>query len=333
MDQQKQKQETPHIIGKGSYGCVYLPPLLCNKENKPKYGKSFLTKAQLDDVSERELAAVEAIRKIPDRRNYFIIPEKGTCHPNPKQIKLFSECDPIKDLKKDDIQLFHIEYGGKPIFSMSINIPKFNLKAFTLHMLEALVRLRSLRKVHADLHTGNIVLNELNYNPRIIDFGQTISMDEKDVEEIKKTFFIIAPEYPYHQIPPEYTFVSGANIYPEINPSKIRDYIFIIRNELFTKISTTLFYTPLKQKQHFAEFIESMNGNYGVVDSWHRYSDKYDIWSLGTDLVFIIDEFMKWKEFNVNPALLTIIRKMCCLDPRKRPTPEHAIYLINKLVH
>ena len=195
------KQNNPHIIGKGSYGCVYLPPLLCNKDTKPKYGKSFLTKAQLDDVSERELNAVEAIRKLPDRRNYCIIPEKGTCHPHTKQMKLFSDCDPIKDHAKDDIQLFHIEYGGKPLFSMSINIPKFSLKAFTLHLLEALVRLRSLRKVHADLHTGNIVLNEVNYTPRIIDFGQTISMDEKDIEEIKKTFFIIAPEYPYHQIP------------------------------------------------------------------------------------------------------------------------------------
>lgn len=326
------KQNAPHIIGKGSYGCVYLPPLLCNKDTKPKYGKSFLTKAQLDNVSDAEIKAVEAIRKIPDRRNYFIIPEQGTCHPNPKEMKLFSDCDPIKDHKKDNIQLFHIEYGGKPLFSMSINIPKFSLKAFTLHMLEALVRLRKIKKVHADLHTGNIILDEVNYTPRIIDFGQTINSDEKDIEEVKKTFYIISPDYPYHQIPPEYTFISGVNIFPEIEPQKIRNYISIIRKPLFTKLANIIYYPIDKQKQHFAEFVEGLNGDHDIMRSWHNYSDKYDIWSLGTDLVFIIDEFSKWKNFKVQPELLKIIRKMCCLDPRKRPTPEYAIHLINKFV-
>ena len=55
--------------------------------------------------------------------------------------------------------------------------------------------LLSMNIVHYDLKGNNIMFNEINKLPLILDFGLSIKMDELKADNLEKFFYIYAPEY------------------------------------------------------------------------------------------------------------------------------------------
>ena len=63
------------------------------------------------------------------------------------------------------------------------------------HLLNSLHMLTSMNIVHYDLKGNNIMFNEINKLPLILDFGLSIKMDELKADNMDKFFYIYAPDY------------------------------------------------------------------------------------------------------------------------------------------
>lgn len=64
----------PKLIGEGTYGCVFRPPLICkNKRLNKKYNNpSFIMKVSTDEDIHEERKIVSHLKKVDPFQEYFI---------------------------------------------------------------------------------------------------------------------------------------------------------------------------------------------------------------------------------------------------------------------
>lgn len=311
-------------IASGAYGCVYLPPLLCSRERKPKYDDSYLTKAQLTEYAEKELQITQKIREIPSWRYYFIIPENNICHPTTRNMPMLGKCPAIEDKNRTNISLYHMKYGGTPLATAELPLNKFNLKFFLKHLLEAVVLLQSKGLVHADLHAGNILIDE-KFIPRIIDFGQMTPLNESNSEKTLRTFFVF--DAGYEQMPPECLLFSGKVKYPGADYRVILKHVFRMRH-VFNQLKLYLNYSIEKQVEHIASWWMSTNESINPQHFWSQMASTFDSWSIGVLTLHLISKFSMWPEYKVDQDIINVLRKICHLDPRRRWSAKQALAVL-----
>jgi serine/threonine protein kinase len=312
-------------IASGAYGCVYLPPLLCSREKKSKYNNSYLTKAQLTPYAEKELQITKKIREIPSWRYYFIIPENNICHPTVRNMPMLSKCQAIEDNERTNISLYHIKYGGTPLTTVNLPLNKFNLKFFLKHMLKAVELLNSKGLVHADLHASNILIDE-KYTPRIIDFGQMISLNELNSDKILKTFFVF--DEGYEQMPPECLVFSGKMKHSNANYNILLKHVFRMRR-IFTQLKQILNYSTEKQVEHISSWWLSTNESTNVQQFWSQTALTFDAWSIGVITLNLLSKFLLWSNYKSEEEIIYVLRKICHLDPRRRWSAKQALQFLH----
>lgn len=166
------------IIGKGSYGTVYRPPIPCDKKFKHKgiVGKVFSEKADFED----EIEIATKIQKL-NTSNKFSIPFYQTC---PENLEIIY-ADGGKDLH---------EYLNaiKPDDKVK-ELPAIMTKMKSL--LEGISILLENGYVHQDIKSQNIVYNGKNIY--LIDFGLMIKKSElyKNDSFLKYTYLAFPPEF------------------------------------------------------------------------------------------------------------------------------------------
>jgi serine/threonine protein kinase len=175
------------LLGKGSYGCVFRPPLLC----KSKQGQSYritgdLTKISTQRDADREYRMGHAVRAIPLSPNYFL-PVLEECEVAPKQTdEDIDECDIVDDNPISKLRLLSMKYGGESMSQMDIK--RFKTAAdfwkFGKHLLEGAALLSVNGIIHRDLHRGNVLVDTYMVG-RIIDFGISIKYND-DIDTIQK---------------------------------------------------------------------------------------------------------------------------------------------------
>ena len=329
---QRKKGSKTRKIAKGAYGCIYKPPIKCNDGKMLPHNDTFVSKVQRADHTEKELDSVSHIRQIPGWRQYFLIPEEQTCRPPSEYNSLIKECDPLTGVKPNDITFINIKYGGKPLASASFPINRFSIGMFLKKMLEALVLMQNEGMVHADLHMGNILIDENTLQTHIIDFGQSISLKETNEMRIHRTFEVFDKNY--EQMPPECLFISGIREYSSIQAAQILNLIPNMRRA-FPSMSTVLGYTRERQMEHFNSWANdwlAMPDPKDIVKFWLEYSMKYDVWSIGVICVTLIKHFLSLKpSYTVPENIIHVLRKMCYMDPRRRFTAHQALNLLGVL--
>ena len=71
------------VLGSGTYGCIFRPPLLCNGQTERQQG--YVSKLMMEEEAENEYQEVQKllpyIVTIPNYQNYFIIDGITKCVP------------------------------------------------------------------------------------------------------------------------------------------------------------------------------------------------------------------------------------------------------------
>lgn len=169
------------IIGKGSYGTVYRPPIPCDKKfnHKNIVGKVFSEKADFED----EIEIATKIQKL-NSSNKFSIPFYETC---PENLEIIY-ADGGKDLYE---YLAAIKLADK-----SKELPAIMTKMKSL--IEGINILLDNGYVHQDIKLQNIVYNGKNIY--LIDFGLMVKQTNlyKNDSFLKYTYLAFPPEFKRH---------------------------------------------------------------------------------------------------------------------------------------
>ena len=150
------------LIGQGSYGCVFNPPLLCKKK---ALDITHVGKITTKDDVKREEGAYKVLNSIKNFKYYFLLPE-ASCSPkilNNQEEKDIDKCNFLQRVEPDTIKQMSMPFGGKDMFKYNLK-SKNTLSYFTLmrHLLEAGSLMVLHGFVHYDIHGGNILIDNKN---------------------------------------------------------------------------------------------------------------------------------------------------------------------------
>jgi serine/threonine protein kinase len=190
------------FINQGTYGCVFRPAINC-KGNLLK--PSFITKIQSEKSnSDKETHIGYIIKKIKGYSEYFA-PILKTCNISLANIKNdeIKKCDFI-DNKTTKIISNKMKYvGDKTLFDYFTYILEEKPDIITdilfdcyLHLLEGIHILKKNNIIHYDLKENNIMYDETQDYPIIIDFGLSFETSNlRKYKELVEAFYVYAPDY------------------------------------------------------------------------------------------------------------------------------------------
>lgn len=190
------------LLSEGGFGCIYYPGLSCKKGAKTKK-KDIVTKIQIKNFNaDNEIYISKLITKIGGY-NLFFLPVISSCSIDirnlNKSIVEIDKCQ-IIDNTKNSYLAMDIPYVEQISFTeivnkrSSKNIILIIIESFK-YMLNALNKLNDVNIVHFDLKLENILFTNETTNPRIIDFGISIPINELSDSNMKKYFYSYAPSY------------------------------------------------------------------------------------------------------------------------------------------
>lgn len=331
------------IIGQGTYGCVFDPPLRCaavahkkGTGHRRKVGKIGRTKE-----IEAEARVAATLRNVPDASEMYILVDKSSvCKPAPlkkqpvKEQDDMEHCEAYKKWGMSDMLHYTMNYGGITIKKMeSKPVKEFPIYSFTKHLLTSTSHLLLKGLVHFDIHTGNVLVNPKTYMPVLIDFGMTFFVSDIEkagfMDNIWTSFAAWAnPE------PPELTYATG--IRKGMSPNSI--FMSIMEEKPSVIMMDSVFkaskLSQMKQLIDFVNTSQSMQRR-----DWGRLFSKYwpgfDAWAVGGILIhfYKITMFSKGGkdgEFAKYGAVVKrVIKGLLSCDPRKRLDSLQALAMLD----
>lgn len=185
------------LLGTGTYGCVYKPPISC------KYLKKFDKKHENDvmkvvdttiEANILELEISEIIRDIDPKNNYFIsFSGDGCLLDDDDELK---SCKAYKNAKKlIYIKGYYVKHGGVSLHSYLKNMHKDDISVnilfeWIIHLTKGLKLLHDNNIVHLDIKTDNIVIDK-DGNPKFIDFG--LSKFASEIQKSDTCYYSLYP--------------------------------------------------------------------------------------------------------------------------------------------
>ena len=311
-------QEGGDILGRGSYGCVFMPPLACKEEvpHDPRQGTP-IDKLTTRSIASHEMDISRRIHKLPLWKHYFIVPE-SVCEPAPasqQADKSFRDCKHVDPTHLERYRLLRMRYGGTPLSSHRMNFAKHSFYDFALHLIEAGAILTLFGIIHMDIHGSNVVVNKENV-PRIIDFNLSVDINQKGI--------LLSKEYmpELTQISPDNSLVKA--IGNQRGAEAIHDILTSKRN--IQILSSVLGVSVKEQKNQLVQFYKGSKViQRGDIQKWFsHYWRVQDSWAIGFLLTTLLSEMSRWPSFaqsdyaSYSDRMLPVLRKMCALSPRKR---------------
>jgi serine/threonine protein kinase len=255
----QEKNKEINLIGQGSYGCIFYPGIRCGRK-QPKDPKQIVTKIQ--EVRKSTMDEIEIgkiIQTIP-KFQLFFAPIIENCSVNLSTIssKSIEKCELDLKNKKINFMSNKIAYVGKQSIGKYLNkktleimkkqvilkkgttsitkqleqIKKFLIKIITTHiyLLESILLLQQKNIIHFDLKENNVMYDEKNDIPIIIDFGLSINVEKlKTVTNYKREF-----EYSNYETCTQWPIESVFIIYICKNIILSTDKSFISLNQTIT---------------------------------------------------------------------------------------------------
>lgn len=323
-------QEGGRLLGAGTYGCVFTPPLLCKNERLIEgQQRSFLGKlSQAQDV-ENEIQAAKDLGKDPRAKTYFILPEVDSlCKPKPAREQPdpdVKKCEPLARYGEKDMVHYRMRYGGQSLHvrlhSSFFKPDTFPYFRFVRQLLEAGSVLLLNGYVHFDLHGQNVLLGK-ETNPILIDFGRafsTLGMTQEIVDERWTQYDAsFAPE------PPEITLSIAA-----VSNVSYKQCLEDIRNEKDGVLNAERI-LGISRREQIAEIDRFWRTSKAAqakdwLALWKLYWPVFDAWSIGSMCLSVMKRLLLSPKFmqsemwlTKHRVLETVLRGLLHGSPRKR---------------
>ena len=326
------------LLGQGTFGCVFSPPLLCNRKlhYKSKKGEVGKITQPIDIVNE-----INAARVLKDiKGNYFVLPNpESVCHPSDmsKQpdLKGLEECTFIKEADAGEVVHFTMPYGGVAIRKLfnpvkPISKSPIPLLAFTKHILEGGIHLAFHGYVHYDIHQENVLIDSKTLEPRFIDFGMSFSANSITDTILSERWKVYSPNYDPE--PPEVTCITALRQKMPLN--KILDDM-IKQKPILKEAESILGMSRQGQLRKFMNFMNSSKvvKNQDWVEFFKLYWTSFDAWGIGVILLKLIRMTSVFYSNPSNIPGLSQIKEVCkgllCMDPKGRLDCVEALVLLD----
>jgi len=321
--------EGGRLIGQGTYGCAFQPPLLCKHKG---ITKSKVGKITFKGDSQRELHAYTVLHKIEEWKQYFILsaPDEA-CTPRILDNQTepdISKCEFLMEANpKLPIVQISMPYGGKDLYSHSLittrKVPFFTLCKQLLE-IGALMILHGM--IHYDIHSRNILIDSYG-TPRIIDFGQCFTVSDISLESIENRWKVLGPEYAAE--PPEVTFLTAMERPYYYNFEDALHDVMPKKQILYT-IEKVLGIPVETQIRSLGRFFKSSSifqthNETTLVKLWKIYYPGFDSWSISIILIEYLQKYLYSYEFVESSEwklkrfiIMEMLEKMCSTNPKER---------------
>lgn len=187
------------LLSQGGYGCVFYPGIECNGETSND--RTIVTKVQEKNfTADNEIKIGKIIHK-QGGYDLFFLPVISDCDINVRKAsrKELKKCKIIKDYKNKYVAMNIPYIENKQITDIIKNNTASNIILVFIesyrYLLMSLEKLNAISVVHFDIKLENIVFKGDTYEPRIIDFGISIPINELNKHNMRKYFYVYAPSY------------------------------------------------------------------------------------------------------------------------------------------
>ncbi len=256
-------QGSPKVIGVGTYGCVYSPPLQC--KNRDPVESTKISKYMTKESAKIQLAEAMSMKNV-DPNSIVTVNDAYMCEPKTHP----TDCRGPKDT------LLIYPNGGHDLYKILGNIQYYGgfglmFKNFG-KLIEGVAMLNANRTFHIDIKEQNIVTGKDGRGPyRLIDFGLSISTEPRSSPDLLFTSF-----YPYWPID---AIVLGYKSLPEIT---LKAHV----NKLYAHGSLSRFYKQAYSKPDIFNTIKDRIKN-RIADI--KIIEKIDVYSLAVILLGIVN--------------------------------------------
>jgi serine/threonine protein kinase len=324
------------LLGQGTYGCVFTPPLRCIDKVPYKVKKGDVGKITEPIDMINEITAANVLADV--NPIYFVLPNvNSVCHPSSfakQSDKDIGKCTFIKESSSKDVVHFTMPYGGVAIRKMfkptDASESPIEIYVFMKHILEAGVHLALHGYVHYDIHQENVLVDPKTRLPKLIDFGQSFSANAIDERVLNERWKVYSPDY--NPEPPEITCVTAVR-----KGRSIQEVIDDIMKQR-TVLRDAENILGLSRRAQVKQFMKFWNSSKTIkskdwVKFFQLYWTGFDSWSIGVGIVTLIRiTNMMYKDTSVAPKMNEIkeaLRGLLNLDPRERYDCLEALLILD----
>lgn len=317
--------EKNKFLSKGSYGCVFDPPLECDsidgKTNKIPLGSVGKVFEHQQDFEE-EVDAYEKVALL-DPKHKWSLPLLNECVVDLDALHTGSsgntEVRRCPFMTKNDKHLFFqivIPYGGITLWNLFMDSKQHEvtLSQFANLLSQVLVAVNDMTKngyAHLDIKPMNILVHEGRIS--LIDFS--LLKKHENVYH-KDNLYLLRSKYIWY--PPEFYVSSRLLKDPNTNELEIaRKSLYIYETPKYGLQYDAE--TVKKQEQALVEYIKFLKNSKDVLNQQEvmalstKIAQKIDVYGVGVTFL----NFFEAKGFK-HPQLHNLLKKMTLSDPRKR---------------
>jgi hypothetical protein len=326
------------ILGQGTYGCVFTPPLVCKDRSKPKPDPTKLGKiSQVQDVK-HEIQAAKDLKGAP-YSSYFILPEiDSLCVPAPMEQQKepdIAKCEPIETYGTSKMVHYQMRYGGQSVHVVmrSQMAKAYSFVTFMRQMLEMGAVLVVNGYIHADFHTNNVLVTK-GMEPRLIDFGKAFPAKQINQNLIDEMWTDYMPSFPYES--PDASMMIATH-----SKHSLSECIEDIKREKQSVINVeqVLGVSRQAQMEELKDFWRNSRSvkNEDWVSYWKTFWPVNDAWAIGAILVDLLRrrllsvEFAKGEWAQRHEIIEGVLRGLLHSSPRKRLDCLEALALFDPM--
>ena len=326
------------LRGKGTYGCVFQPALLCRGSNKQidpnKVGKI------TDYVdAKNELSFGKYFKTIPESNKYVIYAEPTACIPlsKSKQVdKDIESCKLIDEQPLSSMVQIVMPWGGIPLSRINLDPTEFNYLDFMQQILEIGTFLILKDVCHFDISGPNILFDK-NKQPRIIDFGFAFRPEKFTSNDISLRWREIG--FDHDTETPEVTLMLAAHQAMDVEEAieaLKQQKPAVLHMASLCGVSPEVWAKDLHNWTLTSHSFQVQNWE----SCWKTYWPGFDSWSIGALLLNILDiqmHFPSFMESDLWKAKATKIKKvltgMCRAHPAYRIDAAEALAFLTDGKH